>query len=197
MLRTKPILLFLFKVILVFGLLVAPFTFYDVTYGKFYRSVCKSLFGKIKETGFARFSQTKTPEEMHIEIGNAAQRQSNGMTNTAIADVNLRYRGYMSTVFLIALIIASPITTRRKIFSALAGLAILTGILMFKQWIHILYMCEQVSWLALYDFTPHEKQRIEFLFNNFANYSGSTLIMVIPVWILVCFRKSDLELIKK
>lgn len=116
------------------------------------------------------------------------------MVNTAIADVNLRYRGYMSTAYLIALILASPISNKRKLFASITGIIILTAIIMFKQWLHLLYMCEQASWLSLYEFTPRERSRIEFLFNNFANYSGSTLIMVIPVWLLSCFRRDDMEL---
>lgn len=63
MLKSRPISFFVIKTLLIFVLLALPFSIYDITYGRFYRVVCKALFGKIKETGFVKFSPTNKPEK--------------------------------------------------------------------------------------------------------------------------------------
>jgi len=193
MLQNRPVLIFLLKAIIIFCVLAIPLSIYDRVYGNFYRGVGNTVFAKFHKTGFARFTASKTSFMTHVEAGNKMPTYNNVPIANVSADFNTRYRGYIPTAFLVSLILASPLKTRRKIFSLFTGIFILTAIIMIKQWIHLLYMCEQGTWLLLYNFTPEQKERIEWWYHNFANYSGSTLIIVIAVWILVSFRKSDME----
>ena len=133
----------------------------------------------------------------HVQIGNTTKILRDGTTTLANADFNTRYRGYIPTVFFISLLLASPIPWKRKLFSFIAGMILLTAVIMLKQWIHLMYICQQTDFLSLYNFTPEEQKKLDFYYVNFANYSGSSLIIVIVIWLLVTFRKSDLEIIKK
>ena len=151
------------------------------------------LFGNFQETGFARFSLTKSQTNLHIVIGNAAQRQANGMTDSAESDTNIRYRGFIPTILFLSLVLSSPISRKRRLFAALLGFVLLTCFIMIKQWIHIMYICQQKSSLKLYEFSPEVSKKIVNLFFSFANYNGSTLVFVFAVWLLVTFRRGDLE----
>jgi hypothetical protein len=181
----------------VFIILDAPFPFYDSVYGKMYRGVCNFYFGEFHKTGFVRFKPARNLAETHLEIGNTANVRPDGTIHLANADFNTRYRGYIPTVFFISLLVASPISRRRKVFSFFLGISLLMVFLMLKQWIHLLYVCEQAPWLELYTFTADEQKNLDFIYFNFVNYGGSALIVVIAIWILVCFRKSDFELFYK
>jgi hypothetical protein len=196
MLQTKPVIKFLLKAILIFSLLALPFSMYDATYGKLYKGVCKMFLGKFQGTGFALFTIKKPPTNLRIEIGNLAQAGPDGRTLTAFDNANIRYRGYIPTILFLSLVIASPISRKRKLLSTLIGLVLVTGFVILKQWIHIVYMCKQKPELSLYTNTFIDAKNVESLFFNFANYNGSTMIFAIAIWILVSFRKSDLEMIK-
>ncbi len=192
--QNKIVFLFLIKAVLFFCVLAIPWSIYDKVYGNFYRGIANTVFNKFHKTGFAKFTPAKPAYMTHVEVGNRKPSTNVAVSNVA-ADFNTRYRGYIPTAFLISLILASPVKTKRKIVSLFTGIFILTIVIMIKQWIHLLYMCDQGTWLMLYDFTPAQKEKILWWYLNFANYSGSTLIIVIAVWILVSFRKNDLELL--
>lgn len=196
MLKTKPLLLFLIKAVIIYALLAAPFSFYDTAYGKFYRAAGKIFFNKIKSTGFVLFSEGRENYITHINLGNDALVRADKTTDTVMDDINIRFRGYLPTVLFIALVIAAPVPIKRKFMSLLTGLMLLTGLLMLKQWIHILYLCDRNPWLALYSFSNSEKKMIDFIYENYVITIPPTLFLTVAIWLIVTFRKDDLKLLK-
>jgi hypothetical protein len=190
---TKQVLFFLIKTILIFFVFVAPFRFYDIYYGKFYRSTCKILFSNFHDTGIAFFKETRNPGITQIKISNNATQQTNGMIVSGTSEFSTRYRGYIPTIFFISLLLASPLPLKRKCYSGMVGLILVTCIIMLQQWIQILFMCGQNKQLLIFNFTVSQKRMIDFFFFNFANYNGPSLVFMIAIWILVSFRKNDLE----
>ena len=191
--KNKLVFLFILKSIVIFSILALPFGFFDTAYAKFYSGISKICFKKFDRTGFAVFSITKPATNMHIELGNQLQANSSGMVRTATSDVNIRYRGYIPTIFVLSLILASPVSRKRKLYSILFGIFLITVFVMIKQWIHIVYMCHQQNWISLYSFSPGTQKTFKFLYLDFANYNGSSIIFSIVIWILVTFKRRDLE----
>lgn len=191
--KKNPVLFFLLKALLIFGLLSFPIKLLTVGYAKYYCKLSNSLFGNFQETGFAKFTSLNPPSKVYIEVGNASQKSADGTYKTAISRINIRYRGYIPLILFLSLTLAYPGSKKRKLFSCLIGFVILSCLAMFNQWIQLMYMCEQNTWLSLIDFTPESQKRIEFLNENFANYNGTTMIIVIAAWFLTTFRKCDLE----
>lgn len=189
----KTVINFLLKTALFCFIFLMPLSFCQMFYGKFYVKVCSICFGSISQNGFGRFYLTKPITNVHIEIGNSSNTASNGTTTAATSDVNFRSRGYLPTIFLLSLILASPVSRKRKVFSASIGFLIISAFVFLKQWIHVLYIIEQSKWLSLFVFSPHEEMGIEFLYINFANFNGSTLVFVTAVWMAVTFTKDDLK----
>lgn len=195
MLKNKPLLSFGLKWILFYALLSAPFLFYDSIYGDFYRGISKMFFGKFHGNGVAIFKPMKEKFNTHIDIGNVSKVKSNGAIDTATADFNTRFRGYLPTVLFLSLVFASPVSRRRRMIYSLLGIVLMTLVVMLKQWIHILYICSQSKWLELYVFTENQERKINFFYVNFANYNGPSLIFAIALWILLTFRIKDIDLI--
>ena len=110
MLRSKTLLLFLLKAVIIYGLLSLPLSFYDEVYGNFYRKVAEVFFSKFRETGFVKFSECKEPAKTHINVGNYALVRPDGSCDTATADINTRYLGFIPTILLISLVMASPVS---------------------------------------------------------------------------------------
>ncbi len=191
--KKNPVLFFLFKALLAFGLLSLPIKLLNVGYANFYCKLSNSLFGTFQGTGFAKFTIANPPSMVYIVVGNTAQKNADGTYKAATSRIKIRYRGYIPLILFLSLVLASRSSRKRKLFSSLVGFAILSGFAMFNQWIQLVYMCEQNEWLSLFDFTPGSQKRIEFLNENVANYNGTTMIVVIVTWFLTTFRKSDLE----
>jgi hypothetical protein len=170
-----------------------PITYFDNVYGKYYRAVSNRVFKNFGEHGFAFFKETKDKTITHFEIGNSTQVLSNGYTPTATFDFNTKSRGYIPTALLISLILSAPVSLRRKTIAILVGMVMITALIMVKQWYNILYMAIQKKELALFNFSESEQERIMFIYNNYTNYSGPTLILAVAIWMLVTFRRKDFE----
>ncbi len=197
MLRSKTLLLFLLKAALIYGILALPWSFYDEGYGSFYRKVASSMFGKFRESGFVMFDKTKEPAITHVNLGNFKQQLPNGSFDTKAVDINTRIHGYLPTVLLIALVLASPVAWKRKLIGLAIGLALTMGLILFKQWIALLWLCDKTTWLDLTHFEGFSKRLLAFT-NTFISTSSFTIpYFVVGIWLLVTFRLNDLTALQR
>jgi hypothetical protein len=191
MLRSKTLLLFLLKAIIIYGLLSVPLSFYDDAYGTFYRKVSEIFFTRFGEKGFVKFREWKEPATTHVNVGSNALIRPDGSADTAAIDVNTRYLGYIPTILLIALVLASPVPWKRRLFALAAGLVLVTLLVMLKQWIALLWLCEQHPFLQLTNFTGTGKKLLTFANSFLSVTSSSVLYFVVAIWLVVTFRVDD------
>jgi len=191
--RYKTLVFFVLKAIVVYVLLMAPFSFYDGMYGKFYRSCGGLFFGRFDGNGIARFTEGSEKKVTRIDIGNITQLDAAGQLKTVWLNTETRGFGYLPTVLLISLVLASPVSWRRKIIALIVGGALVTLLVMFRIWFQILYLCGQFPWLNLYNFGETQKRIIEFIYQAAVIPINMVLYFVIIIWLLVTFRKEDLK----
>ena len=182
---------------MIYVFLTAPFPFYDGMYGKIYRSCGSLFFDRFHGNGIARFSEGSEKKVTRIDIGNITQMDANGQLKTVWVNTETRGFGYLPTVLLISLVIASPVPWRRKIIALVVGVILVTLLVMFRLWLQILYLCEQFPWLNLYDFGETQKKIIEFIYQAVVIPINMVLYFVIIIWLLVTFRKEDLKWFSK
>jgi hypothetical protein len=184
---------FILKAIVIYVFLTAPFSFYDEFYGKFYRSCGTLFFGTFHGSGMARFTEGSEKKITRIDIANVTQLDANNQLKTAWVNTETRGFGYLPTVLFISLLIASPVPWRRRIISLVAGLLLVTLLVMFRLWLQILYLCEQFPWLNLYQFGDIQKKIIELVYQAIVIPINMVLYFVIIIWLLVTFRKDDVK----
>ena len=194
MLQSKQIVFFFLKALVIYGLLVLPLSF-DTSYAKFYRVCGKQFFGKIQGKGFVMFNESKGKYDTRIIMGNYAQVLPNGKAAVVSRPLSVHYMGYMSTILLVSLVLATPIVWKRKLVSLIIGLVLLTLFIMFKQWIHLLFLNISNPWLRLYQFNDAQKTIIEYLYPKLADSLGTSWFVVVVIWLLISFRKDDLKMI--
>jgi hypothetical protein len=193
MLRSKTLLLFLLKAILIYGLLSAPLAVYDETYGKVYRQIAGFFFSKFRETGVVKFREWKEPATTHINIGNYNLVRPDGTSKTLYVDINTRYLGYLPTILIISLVLASPVSWKRKLIALPSGLILVTLLVMFKQWIALLWLCDGAPWIQLTNFAETGKKMLT-LANTLISVSASTVLyFVVLIWLMVTFRVDDFK----
>ncbi len=196
MLSSRTLLLFLLKAIVIYGLLSAPISFYDETYGKLYRNVAGIFFSKFRDSGFVKFKEGKQPATTHVNVGNYALVRPDGTSRTAYVDINTRFLGYLPTILLISLVLASPVPWKRRLIALAVGLVLVTLLVIFKQWIGLLWLCEESPWLQLTNFTVSGKKLLGSV-NTIISVSASTVLyFVVVIWLLVTFNKDDFKTIK-
>ena len=192
MFKSKTLALFLLKAVVIYALLALPLSFYDQLYGDFYRKIAGSFFNTFRETGLVRFKEGAKPEITHINIGNKdLPRGPGGAIKTLPIDINTRYLGYLPTILLISLVVASPVPWKRKLMALALGLALVTLLILFKQYISLLWRCDQNPWLQLTDYGDKGKALLNSTYHFIAVTSSSVLYFVVAIWLLVTFRLDD------
>ncbi len=196
MLRSKTLILFLLQALLIYGLLSAPLTFYDKTYGDFYRKVAEMFFSNFRDTGFVKFKEWKDPATTHVNLGNYALVRPDGSSKTTFVDINTRYLGYIPTILLLSLVLASPVPWKRRLIALVSGFTLVMLLIMFKQWIALLWLSNETPWLQLTNITGTAKTVLTFLNTFISVSSSSVLYFVVAIWLLVTFRVEDFKVQK-
>ncbi|MCX6251091.1 MAG: hypothetical protein NTX61_10110 [Bacteroidetes bacterium] len=191
MFRTKTIVLFLVKAIVIYILFSISFSFYDELYGNLFRKSSGLIFQRFHQNGFVKLSSKDKPYITRLYVGNYTQVKPDGTAHCAIYEVNTRHFGYLPTVLLFSLILASPVKWKRMVISFLIGFILVSGLIIFKEWIYIQHICIEKPWLMLYDFSESRKSFIEHFFNSYINPTAPSLLFMVIIWILVTFNRKD------
>ena len=192
MLQFKQVWLFLAKAIIVYSLLLFPFSF-ESFYGKVYRSACSKIFKTVHHTGFALFIKINGDFDTKIQLGNDAYIDENNHTKVVERELNSRYFGYMTSVLFISLVLSTPFHWKRKIKSMIVGLFLVTLFALIKQWIDIEFLCFSNPWLKLYEYSHWQKIILQFMFSNFVVFLGTSWLTVVIIWFIVSFRSEDMN----
>jgi len=193
MLHKKTILLFILKLVLFCGVLAAPLSFYDDAYGSFFRSVGKKFFEHFRQDGFVLFGEGKTKDMTEVVIGNYNVRNSDNTAKGFQFEINTRYLGYMPTILFISLVLASPVSWRRRFIALLIGLTLVTLAVMFKQWIELLAVSNKHDWLKLVNFSPGQLKLLDIAYKGVSRAASAMLYFVVILWLLVTFRLDDFK----
>ena len=191
MLQSKTLLLFLLKAVIIYTVLCAPISYYDRAYGVFYRSIAGFTFETFNGTGFAMFREMDDPAMTHLLIGNYALVKPDKTTVTLERFINTRYLGFIPTILLVSLVLASPVPWKRRAVALAAGFLVITLLVIFKQWIALLWHSEQNSWLQLSTFTGFREKLFKYSYHIICVSSSTLLYFVVAVWLLVTFRVDD------
>jgi hypothetical protein len=197
MLRTKPLLFFIIKAVVIYLILVAPFSFYDEFYGKIYRGIASPIFNHVGGNGFTRFTEVKDKAITLVNLGNSTQIKKDGTAETTYGLLNVRYLAYLPTVLLISLILASPVPWKRKLISLVAGLLLVTAFIMFLQWLFIMFLAVRAPWINLSGITEAKTNFINFGYKYLVDMPGFSRFLVVVIWLLVTFRMDDLKILKR
>ena len=105
------------------------------------------------------------------------------------------YMGYLPIILLVALILASPVTWKRKGIALLGGLLVIHVFIWLKLYIQLLYEFNRAE-LNVVSFSGFQQNLMDTLHVLFVVYLGPTFIVPVFIWLLVTFRKGDLEMLK-
>lgn len=173
--------------------LLLPQSGIDRKYENFFRNMGNKLFGNFGKEGVLMLKEEYGEGyDTRIYLSKKSLLDKNNDYKAEIFPINSRRIGYISTAFLFALIVATRLTWKRKLFAIIIGLALVTAYAMLKLRVLILHFYTLTKTTGLYQ-SPDEKKSIEFWSDFFARPNTPVYYFVIIVWIAVSFSKKDFQ----
>jgi hypothetical protein len=181
--------------VLIFGLLMAPWQRLGRAYRKFYIVGASFLFGSIGSTGMVTFEALSDSEnDMNVTLYNRARLAPDGGIARIQTRHSSRHAGYMYVVFLSALILATPIPPRRKVWALFSGMILIHGLVALKLALRIFHAFHNQP-LSMLSMSTFSKRVLSIAHQAFAVNVTFGFVVCVFIWILVCFRRRDWAMI--
>lgn len=198
----KHLLLFLIKFAVVYAILLLPP--FRSMYADAFIATGKQWFRHIDEKGVTVFKvkENAINPDVIVEItiankyavAEALRKKSKNVDNFATIFCN--WYAYLIIAYLVALILATPISWKRKLFSLLAGLTLTYFYFLLMIWVLLLYKFNQNTQLDVLQLSGFKKTLVDVLYPVLVGNPGTTVFAALFIYVLVVFRKQDLEKLK-
>ena len=106
-------------------------------------------------------------------------------------DLSSRYIGYAPTTFLLALILATPLTWRRRLIALLWGLVLTHAWIAFSMLLLIVHGYSRGDVVSIFDVSPFTSTALAFLREALVKATIFKYTVPAVIWILVSFRRGD------
>ena len=192
----KPIVGFFIRFMVLFVVLTAPWPGLPQVYAPLYRAVGNALFVRFGSGSVQLQSTGQTDPDRDTQF---VLRNRNNGAEYVFRGTSLK--GYQPTAFLFCLILATPIPWSRRWRGLLWGLAIVSVyavlrtalflLFAFSEGNHLVQNMSESGSLALFSLGPFGRFVLEYLYWVFVESFAGWLLVPLPIWVLVCFRRSE------
>jgi hypothetical protein len=187
----KGIIRFFCLFLLVFGVLMAPWPRLGRAYTRFYSAGAAFLFGSFGSTGVVTFEPLSDSEhELHVTLYNRTHKVPNGDGVAIRTRHSSRHAGYMYAAFLAALILATPISLRRKTWALFLGIILIHCFIALQLALRIFFAFTNEQ-LSVFVLSPFSRRILSIANQAFAVNVTFGFVVCVFIWILVCFRRKD------
>ncbi|HUB65998.1 MAG TPA: hypothetical protein VL981_00775 [Candidatus Methylacidiphilales bacterium] len=189
------ILWFLARFVLIFGLLLAPWPGWNDLYGQGFRAASNAVFGRNEEKWMIYFEAHRETRglaavDSRMVIGNHELANESGQGPVEMVGLDTRSIGWLPTALTSALILATPLPWRRRIWTLAWGLLWIHGFILFSVAVLIWNEASAVSLIAL---SPFWKTVADGLQYTLLTQLGASFTVPVIVWIATAFRQEDLR----
>ncbi len=193
MFKVKPIILFGVKCVLIYLLLVISGSYSKLgdKYADLFRSKGNSLVKEKGDTGKVKFQKINEKKfDTKIKVTNSKLKEKGWYG----VPVNTRKIGYVPTILLISLVLATSFATiRRKGIALLLGVLLINVYIIFILDVKIRFVFNEGERL-LGQFNPSFSRKFIGLLNSaIVENMGLGLIVPVFIWLIVSFKKSDYQ----
>lgn len=206
--RIGAILAFSARFALAYGLLMAPWPGWVETYGRLYGSAAALLFSSANPDRSVRIhhlapqpgtSAAKVVQDTEVRLMIRGARVGLREVPSFGTAWSSRYTGFAPTALAIALVVATPISWRRRAWASAwaALLASVFSALMLAIWIHGWFYSQECVWLASISETYASRARAVESLMRITTWPGPYYIAPVFIWMLVSLRPEDIASITK
>jgi hypothetical protein len=184
---------FALRFALVYAVLVLAWPVVRPAYGAFYRALGNIVFqGGAGEVRFGRKPEVDPEEGFDVEVV-MTKRGVRGVKN--VMSSSSRLIGCLPTVSLVALVLATPISWRRRRRALLWGLLLVQLFVVLRMGIPIVRDFSHPNAIQVYHPGGLGRWLLGVAERAFLRAPASWFVVPILIWILVAFRRDDRELL--
>lgn len=178
---------FLLRCALTYGLLIFPWPGWNGTYGRYFRMLGELVFGQNGAGWIVVFTSAspvvRPPLDTQITLANRRQVDAHGNIPAKILALDSRAVGWVPTAFLAALIVATPVSWRRRGEALLWGLLWIHAFILFAIGVSVLN--QAASEIGLLSLTRVVKQLVEGAEETLVDQMGASFVVPAIIWISV------------
>ena len=193
----RPILRFAGLFVLIMGLLAIPWPGVQEMYSSALRKTGAWTMGSLGPKAVVLFYeipiQRSSSVDISMNVGDRTMVRKNGTLPTVNQTFSSRYIAYLPTAFLMALILATPLPWRRRLWSFLIGFVLIHLFIAAEIFLMILYLFNHTEWLSLFKLGSFGVKILDALWNIFIYQIAARFFIPVMIWILVSFRAGDLN----
>ena len=179
---------FFARFVVVFTVFIVAWPWLGGTYAAAFRAGGNAVFCAFGNDGRVRFLPHSSPNERQdIEVVVSNRRTGAGRSIAGSS----RFQGFMPTAFVLALILASPIPWSRRWRAAAWGLVLVSVYVALRILVFLLDVFSGNDTLALFSPGPFRRTVLDFLSWVLVVSFAGWLIVPLPIWALLSFRRSD------
>lgn len=188
MFRIKPIAGFFVFFLIVFAALILPRVGLQEAYAAFFRASgnAVSLLRSYGSEVSVRFEGLPA-DDSQLDTRIVFTHRQSGATESW--DVGTRFQGYTPTAFVVTLVLATPLPWSRRWRALVWSLLAISAFVALRQFIFIASV--------IYHPGPWVAWALDFAFWVGVESFAGVFVIPLGIWILVSFRRSDLEKILK
>jgi hypothetical protein len=178
---------------LIYGVLIAPWPRWNALYGEYFRALGGAFFAADDENRLVRFEAATDdgPLDTRIVLANPRLRTPSGRISGRILALDSRGVGWIPTALVTALIVATPIAWKRRLWALVPGLLAIHGYLVFTIGVYIWNQSAAGDELALVRLSPALKTVANGLEETFVTQVGASIVVPVIIWLVVTFRRGD------
>jgi hypothetical protein len=193
MFQAKPILRFLGWFVLIFGLLVAPWPGWPEAYAKAFYKGGKLIYGSLGRKGIVSFRPNRGDKALDtmVFIWNREKLDARMYGPSTTFTFSSRNMAYFPTALMVALVLASPVGWRRRLWALLWALLWINVFIYLSVGVMILMKLGVNQWLDLMTIPPWLDKTVLVLDELFLAYPGPRFAVAVLIWILVTFKRDD------
>ncbi len=181
---------FFLKLIVIYGLLLIPWPGVERGYAVYYRGMANLFYGSLGSVGTARFESFQERSGRYDSQMIIKCVSFDGKRTTRDVPFHTRRIGYLPTVQVTALILATSMPWRRKLRALLFGLVLIHAFIILEIGLTVMYSLTDVR-LPVFDFEPWTCHFFARLYEMTVISPTLSFILPILIWLLVCFRRED------
>lgn len=181
---------FCVRVVVFYGLLMVPWPGLENAYGALFRGGGEALFGSFGPGGVVHFEPLATSHPMRDTEIVLQNRHSPGVGGIPTSS---RYRGYITTAFVVALVLATPIPWRRRWWALCWGLILVNAYVVARVGLTLLNAYSGDHSFALFKFPVFWKQALSFITEVVTVSLIGVYLFPVFIWVMVCFGRDDLK----
>ncbi len=186
MLPSRHLVGFVVRLAILYGLLAAPWPGLREAYARLYCGTTNALFGAFGAKGVVQLRSVDSGGgNMDCEI--SIRNRSSSVVGTT--QHSARITGYLPMATTVALVLATPLTWRRRLRALAWSVFWITLFILFRTWLTLLYwFCADGAW-HIYEPSALWRGVMNTVYEFTAVAPTCTFLIPALIWIAVAFRR--------